>query len=1132
MAKTSRQTSIFGVEDWKKIYTTYREADFQSYDFETLRKTFVDYLRQYYPESFNDYIESSEFLALLDVIAFMGQSLAFRNDLNTRENFLDTAERRDSVTKLAKLVGYTPKRNVNARGFLKILSASTTESVLDYNGNNLSNTVINWNDVTNPDWFEQFTAIINACLVDSQRIGRPGNSALVLGTKNDEYSLNVVSGFLPVIPFDAAVDGIAMKFEIVSSTVAGTDYVYEPAIRPSGNFNFLYKNDQQGFGSVNTGYFFYFKQGTTQSQEFILDERISNRVVDVNIDGINNSDIWLYKIDENGVITEYWQPVDSIYAPGGEQVDTALRKIYSVSSRTNDQISLNFGDGVFSEIPVGTFQIYVRNSNGLTYTINPEEIQSVTVPFNYVSRNGRIETVTLTMGLQTAINNSQNRESLTDIKSRAPARFYTQNRMVNGEDYSNFPFTNYTTILKSKAVSRTSIGVSRYLDLNDPTGKYSSTNIYASDGVIYREFLDPSFTFSFVDRNDIASVIVNQIEPVIKTREMQHFQYDRFSRPNITALNFIWQQSTTVVNQTSGYFKDSQSGNPQPVGSYTSSNAKYITKGSLIKFIAPAGYYFDRNNKLILGTALGVDEKYDIWAAVVDVIFDGTNFGAGNLDDGSGAVVINSFVPTGAVASEVIPLFVTDLPRELEAQVIDQIELYRNFGLGYDHLQQSWYMISSDNLFEDAEFSTAAAKSTSGLQEDASWLVQFVTDGATYTVTYRNLNYYFASVLENRFFYDNDTPIYDTKTGLVINDYISVLKINSKPDSGESLVSDLKLDIIGQTVESDGFVDNFKVLISYTDSDFDGIADDPDFFSKLVAPQINTNRKFVFFEKTIDFDNLLRYLPLATGRINFSYATVNDIELDKTQYLNDQIFYAYQDDAFYKLSISENSNYRLIQSLDYRVRTGRQDLHFQYRHNSPNSRRVDPAVTNVIDLYVVPQGYYNDYRNYINDSTGTVLEPTPPTIDELTTEYVELQKYKMLSDVLIVNTVKFKPLFGVKAVPELRAKIKVIKNNQVAATDSEIKSKIVSVLNEYFTVDKWDFGDGFYFSELSAYLHSQLGDLLSSVVLVPTDPLKNFGSMYEVRCQPNEIFVNAATVDDIEIVTALTEENLRIKSGV
>jgi hypothetical protein len=57
MAKTTRQTSIFGVEDWKRIYQTYREADFQSYDFETLRKSFIDYIRLYYPESFNDYID-------------------------------------------------------------------------------------------------------------------------------------------------------------------------------------------------------------------------------------------------------------------------------------------------------------------------------------------------------------------------------------------------------------------------------------------------------------------------------------------------------------------------------------------------------------------------------------------------------------------------------------------------------------------------------------------------------------------------------------------------------------------------------------------------------------------------------------------------------------------------------------------------------------------------------------------------------------------------------------------------------------------------------------------------------------------------------------------------------------------
>ena len=151
MATSSRQTRIFGLEDWRSLYQTYNQADFQSYNFETLRKSFVDYIRQNYPEDFNDYVESSEFIALLDVIAFMGQSISYRQDLNTRENFLDTAERRDSVVRLADLVSYTPKRNENATGFLKVTSVATTENIVDYNGVNLANVKVRWNDTTNQD---------------------------------------------------------------------------------------------------------------------------------------------------------------------------------------------------------------------------------------------------------------------------------------------------------------------------------------------------------------------------------------------------------------------------------------------------------------------------------------------------------------------------------------------------------------------------------------------------------------------------------------------------------------------------------------------------------------------------------------------------------------------------------------------------------------------------------------------------------------------------------------------------------------------------------------------------------------------------------------------------------------------
>jgi hypothetical protein len=180
---------------------------------------------------------------------------------------------------------------------------------------------------------------------------------------------------------------------------------------------------------------------------------------------------------------------------------------------------------------------------------------------------------------------------------------------------------------------------------------------------------------------------------------------------------------------------------------------------------------------------------------------------------------------------------------------------------------------------------------------------------------------------------------------------------------------------------------------------------------------------------------------------------------------------------------------------------------------------------------VVTQAYYTAYQNWVRDTTGTVPEPAVPTIDELNTAYQGLQDYKMISDNIIMNPVTFKPLFGAKAATELRATIKVIRANNSTASSSEIKSSVVSEMNNYFSIDKWNFGDTFYFSELAAYLHRQLGSIISSVVLVPLNTQKSFGDLYEIRSAPNELFVNAATIDNIEVIDALTSTNLRTAPG-
>ena len=1161
MATTTRQTAIFGVEDWKQIYQTYREADFQSYDFETLRKSFVDYLRLYYPETFNDYIESSEFIALLDIIAFMGQSLAFRTDLNTRENYLDTAERRDSVVRLANLVSYSPKRNTAAQGLLKVFNVTTTENVVDYNGVNLSNVTVDWADPTNPDWQEQFTAIINASLVDTQRVGRPGNRQTLLGVDTAEYAVNLVPGFLPVIPYTATVDGVNMPFEATTSTSAGRDYLYEPPPVPNTSFNVLFRNDQLGFSSANTGYFFMFKQGTLQNTDFNLAERTSNRTVNINVEGVNNEDRWLFELTNVGNVNREWQYVESVYTAAAEQT-VLLRPIYSTTSRSNDQITLVFGDGVFSEIPVGIFRCYTRASNGLQYIINPEEMQNVTLPISYTDRNGNVQTITFTCGITQPVSNAQARETIDAIKQRAPARYYTQNRMVNGEDYNLFPYTAYNSIIKSKALNRSSIGTSRYLDLVDNTGKYSSTNTFSSDGAVWEQNILPTILFSWINRNEIADFVTNTAQPQIGQATMKQFYYSNFPRPEVnitdsaTALS-TWQQSTTLANETTGYFKNAN-GNAIPVGGSTTTVFEYIQVGSIIKFTAPTingiTYYFDRNNRLQPGVPTKPDESLEIWASPQAIIGDGYNGGLGNLSSGAGPVTLNNFVPTNAVVDSIIPVFITDLPLSLEQQMGDQIELFRNFGIGYASTEittpqgnkiepGTWYLITSTNLDANATWSQEYAGDTSGTNKDASWLAQFVVENQNYTVTFRGLAYNFGSVLQTRFFFYDDQLVYDSRTGTIIKDFINVLAMNTQPNDSKPLQSDIYMNIIGQPVESDGYVDDFQVLVSFRDSDNDGVPDNPDFFEEIVGPvpAIPSTGPWVFLQQTVDFDNLQRYLLVEEGVVNSDYATLDDIELVKAEWSPGQVFYAYGTynssgeiivaPAFYLLSINVAGARTLVEQSGWIARSGRQNLYFQYRHNSPLTNRIDPGTTNIIDLYVVTQAYYTSYQNWIKDTTGTVTQPDVPTIDELSTAYQGLQDYKMISDNIVLNSVNFKPLFGAKAAQQLRATIKVIKAQGSTASTSEIKSSVVAAMNTYFSIDKWNFGDTFYFSELAGYLHRTLGSIISSVVLVPLNSQKSFGDLYEIRSEPNEIFVNAADITNIEVIEALTSTNLRTAPG-
>ena len=97
-----------------------------------------------------------EFVSLIELMAFLGHNLAFRADLASRENYLSTAERRDSALRIAEFLGYTPTRNVVASGYLKIDSVKTNENVFDAGGQSLATNSVQFDDSTDPNSYHYF----------------------------------------------------------------------------------------------------------------------------------------------------------------------------------------------------------------------------------------------------------------------------------------------------------------------------------------------------------------------------------------------------------------------------------------------------------------------------------------------------------------------------------------------------------------------------------------------------------------------------------------------------------------------------------------------------------------------------------------------------------------------------------------------------------------------------------------------------------------------------------------------------------------------------------------------------------------------------------------------------------------
>jgi len=1232
----STTNKLLITEDWKKIYQSFRDADFKSYDFETLRRTMITYLRENYPEDFNDFIESSEYIALVDLIAYLGQNLSFRIDLNARENFLETAERRDSILRLARLINYNAKRNIPSSGFLKILSVQTTDNVIDANGINVANSAITWNDPTNTNWYQQFISILNSTMDGNFVFGKPYDQAIIGGIDHQQYRVNSNNTTVPVYSFSSNVGGTSISFEVVSSLFTGSSTVYEETPAPTTKFSYIYKNDNQGNSSSNTGFFVYFKQGTLTSTTFNIDNPTPNTIVGIDAPNINDSDVWLWQINSDGTYPiNPWTKVTDLVGNNiiYNSLSNSIRNVYSVTTRENDQIDLNFSDGNFGDLPKGQFKLFYRQSNGLSYIIKPEQLINISLQIPYKNKQGQTNTLSLVVGLQETVSNSVSAESNTSIKTKAPQSYYVQNRMVTAEDYNIAPLTASSDILKIKSINRVSSGVSKFFDLTDISGRYSNTNIFADDGILYSQPVENNFEFSFTSQNEILGAVRNQLAPIVLSEEMRSFYLENYPRINSSVENFTWTQSQKTANQSKGYF-NSFSG-PVVVGAFSGNSLQYITPGSLVKFVPPAGQYFLSTGKL---TTLKTNDTRDYhWSKIIQVVGDGANGGLGLLDDGTGPISLNGNIPSSCIPNEVIPKFVSVLSSGIEAEIVNICLSKRNLGLSFDVTTRQWYIITDSNLDLHSPFSLFYQKDVSNIGKDNSWLIAFEWTGRNYKVRYRILEYIFESEIQTSFFVDKNKNNYDFVNDTIIKDHIDILAINptaaiqptvlvaststtstvnlitltpsitassdqeiisfsstsgiiigrhyavhpfittgkglvidksastvtldntitspilntspitfvptyldvtlnqdfklynSSVDQIVSLGKDLQWQIDSAVIEQDGYINPKKVMISFFDSDNDGQIDDPDSFNTIVAPYnidpvTGYKNNFIYFKILNDGD---RYEIVDNSNNLIIAFPSEDLVATVLTPADGQLFYFYNIDIDVVKYWSDIDQEYILEP-NYYARSGRKNLKFHYVHNSGQDRRLDPSKTNLIEVYLLTNTYDAEYRNWLETRVGT--EPLAPTSQSLEESFSGLlDPIKSISDELIFQPTNYKVLFGNVANSSLQATFKAVRNPSRVTSDNDLKTRILSAITQFFSIENWDFGQTFYFSELATYVMNTLTPDITNFVIVPKID-KSFGSLYEITCQSNEIFINGATVNDIEIITAITASELKALS--
>lgn len=1102
---------LYSAESWDKVYNAFGEINFVAYDFASVKQSLIDYIKLKYPENFNDYTDSSQLIAIISAFAYIAEQLAYRIDMATHENLISSAQRKQSILRLAKLIGYKTSRNLPLRGFVKIVSVSCSEDIRDSQGNTLANRQIKWYDVLNPLWKEQFYLVMNRLVttdlsIPLKQLQVDDNFFKLYEINNvlesDTQGTSFVNGVLQI---KVNANGTNLPFELVPCDVDKTG-VFERSPNVLKQFSILNNDDGYGDSSGMTGFLMYMKQGTLNKLPYTFEGNIPDRIVDIDLQSINDTDVWLHEVSASGELISEWESIDNI---GGENLvfnTSKNRKKYEIETLENDAIRLIFGAGDFSEIPQGYFDIWARTSYGEDISLTKQDLTDKTITFAYISKAGRRETCSIVISLVSTLQNASTSENIEHIRTVAPSVFYTQDRMVNGQDYNSYPLKD-SSILKLKSVNRTFAGQGKLKGFTTDT---QNVKIFGDDLALYYDSNVESMTYNTSSRRLIDVVLEPLLSKPDIINQIRILANEQSTIQNIvyTPRNVFFERSDFALEKTllQGYIDRHWYGEPETIISLGPDLTVNTSPKKTYGIVNDAdNHVYDAYIPLVVKTANGY-QLADIPNGVSGIqesstklkrfaigLNPFTNFtspvvlvgGISNQANLTNADIISNNNDVLTITFNTTSTFTVDGYNNGRYGEGNINEIYDNGPLSFK-VQGTYFVpgdvfvinlnplsISQTNINGSISIQSDPLDSLLDVSNEWLMIVERADDEmgnlSHWKILTRGTNLV-AHSPTTRFWYDGTSNLIDPETGLRVRDQLKLLKSNLI--NNEILGKDIVYNVVGQLSKFDGSTETSSVTLNQIDN---GI-------SNTVLQSSN----WIYFKR--QGNTWIRINTPSISVINLSY--VNNIT----------------NDGMYK-----------------RVK-GISELNFCWYHYLADDRLLDPSPTNIIDFYILTRGYYTNLQSWLS---GLTAKPVPPTSFELRNAYRNILERKMISDTVVMRPANIKLVFGNKADPQLRAKFKFVKSDFAKLSSDQIKLKAVEIIKEFFDINQWEFGQTLYTTELISVLHAKLADSVNSVVLVPDAANSYFGDLLVINSEVAEIIMPDISINEITIVSNLSKSTIK-----